>query len=106
MTTEERFRKLKILPINELFIYKMVIKYYHNKDLLTQISNTRINRPREYIQYQIPRSFNKCGERRIEAKVPKIFSKIPAKLQKLSSYKKIKNKLKSYLLDNFKPSTE
>ena len=97
---KDKFKNLEILPINSLYKYRMIIKYYYNKKLLVPIANTRENRPKEFVQYQIPKFFNKYGERTVEAKVPLLFSKIPIKLQHLGKISKAKNTIKTYLLNS------
>ena len=87
---KDKFKNLEVLPLNSLFTYRMILKYYYNKKLLIPISNVRENRPRECVQYQIPKSFNKYGERTIEAKVPWIFSKLPIKYQNINNISKAK----------------
>ena len=90
--------ELNILPLKELYLYRIILKYYYNKNLLQPIKNTRDNRVRTYKQYKIPTFFNKYGERTTEVQVPKILSKIPTEFINLQSFREAKGKIKLYLL--------
>lgn len=88
-----------ILTFNNLFEYTIIIEYYYREGIRkreNKMYNIRNNK------FDIPLTFNKYGDRKIEVLIPKIFNKIPDELSNISKISLVKKKVRKWLMEKDK----
>jgi hypothetical protein len=95
----DMYQQLNLLPIDSLFQYKLITKFYfddtHKIVHQNQLMKARLRITERFV---IPKYINKHGKRQLQYKIPKLFNKIPHYLSNLNSYNKVKSHIKSWLL--------
>lgn len=84
-----------ILTFNNLFTYMLIIEYYYKEDTRKRGKNKYniINN-----KFEIPLTYNKYGDRKLEVVVPKIFNTIPKDLQKIEKISMVKKQIREWLM--------
>lgn len=98
MTITERYNFCNLLPIQKLFLFRFILKYYFcekYKDTNTHLKNTRLQ---QNPPYKIPTTINKYGQRQHIIQIPLIFNSIPRELRHFKKYIEIKRNIKTWLL--------
>lgn len=70
----EMYDKLKILRASQLFVYKIVLKYYSSNEFLIRRPESKTRQARKFIEHS---SYNKFGERTLKCLLPEMFNKLP-----------------------------
>lgn len=84
-----------ILPFNKLYKYKMIVEYYYQKELMRKVEHGYMTRNTNYC---VPITYNKYGDRKIEAIIPKMFNSIPIELRGFTKISIVKKEIKMWLL--------
>jgi hypothetical protein len=93
------YQRSNFLPINHLFIYKFILKFYFHTQFKVKIDHNINTRLSEH-NFKIPEFKNKYGKRRLEYSVPSIFNGIPNSLKSFDKYSYVKKEIKSWLIRN------
>ena len=108
-TSNEHFRKLKWLPINQKFeqcVTSIVFKFVQNKclaymnEVFRPAENIRINTRNSYLKLRHPFRKNSTGQNGFSYIGPAIWNRIPETLEKTKNLNTFKHKIKRYYLND------
>lgn len=85
------------LPVNLIYEFQLILKYYFNNDYLISEVSEIITRARMIDVYKIPSYNNKYGKRQLKYVIPLLFNQIPQHLRNLKKYQILKNELKIFV---------
>jgi hypothetical protein len=97
--TQNMYNFLKILPIEKLLIYILVLDNYFTNKYKKLKLDTHSMQKRNAQYYEVPRYFNESGKNRMKVTVPKVFNQLPKTLHGLGTFSEIKKKLRQHLLE-------
>ena len=86
---------LRALPLDRLYVFKIVMEYYYEDSYRRQPPRVRSTRSNSDIRYLVPFSLNSYGEALPEVVVPVVFNNLPLSLKVLPMLPK--NMLKKYV---------
>lgn len=95
----EKYKFLDLLPVQQLFKYKIIKKNYYKRDYQTEV-NVNMYATRQENQIYFPTTANKYGDKLDKVLIPKIFNSLPANLKNIPKIGEAKKKIKKYLLHN------
>lgn len=92
------YRDINILPISDLYVYRLILKYYFQPEFKI-IEDHKVNtRLRLLNNYKIPSFNNKHGKRMLQYNIPEIFNSLPIDLRTFTKYSTLKKYVKEWLL--------
>ena len=100
ITTLEKYKKLDILPLQQMYHYRLLCKYYFCPDYRITLQRNRTTRAAHTAEFIVKQVFTRYGERCRSHSVPKILNNLTLTQQNLTSYSEVKNKLRKYLLES------
>jgi hypothetical protein len=100
--TQTLYKQYKILNINNLRDFVVIIKNYFNDDYKIKDVSNKTSLRETSIRFTVPLWRNDYGKRCKKHYIPVIFNKLPVNLQKayFTSFKKLKLQLVDWLLEN------
>lgn len=92
---EDIYRTLRILPINKLFKYVIILENYYKSEYIVPAKNKYSLRE---VKLRVPFYFNKYGERQDEVAIPRILNSVPAVLRSIDTIGVVKTSIIDWLL--------
>lgn len=99
-TLADKYKSINLLPFQQLFKYRLILKYYYNEEFKSITKHTANTRLQSSHLYDIPHYNNKYGKRRLHFSIPSNFNIIPASKRNFVKYKDVKLNIKSWLIVN------
>jgi hypothetical protein len=96
----QSYQHCKLLPFQELFLYRFILKYYYCDDHKIINQHNVNTRQQLKVNYVVPTYINKYGKRQLSVSIPSIFNNIPEHVRNIGSFSLLKEILKSHLLEN------
>lgn len=94
------FRHCKILPVQSQFMYSLLKENFFNEGLKTLVKHPVHTRAVSMNRFCLQRANNVYGERTTKWCIPHLLNKLPNEFINCITRNNIKNKLKSYFLNN------
>lgn len=92
-TRSEMYEYLQVLPLTQLFKYKLAVKY-HFDTAYRSTPAVQSSRNRVFPNYNTPLANNKHGYKKLEYLVPATYNMIPEAIIKLKKFSSIKKELR------------
>lgn len=94
----QAFKHCNLLPFQQLFLYRIIIKYYFCDKYKIEYKHNVNTRLQQTTTYITPLFINKYGARQLCVQIPKIFNDIPQTIREFKTYSGIKAILKPWIL--------
>ena len=92
---KEYYNYLNILPLAELYKYKMITTHFFEETYkIVKENNLRNNGTLD-----VPRISNKYGKRTLQFQIPTLFNQLPKEIKELNKIGKVKQQVKKHLME-------
>lgn len=97
---EDIYQRLQILKVKQMVNFRLVNKFRNSIELIKIDNHNYGTRNQKSIQFKIPETYNKYGNRTFKVLIPKILNALPEDIREISSSYRFKKKVKLWMIEN------